>query len=483
MRSATFTRSRSRRGAETGWAAAAPLLLPLLLLLLLLVAGPGGCSGDDAQAPLPFDPGGCGLTGYTWLPRGQVGAVLDHDEDALSPMDSVTVDGFISVVSDALSPVPYGARLFTLRYTTQDKGRVVEATGLVGVPWTEEGLAGDFPVILFHHGTTGFSGDCAPSTLGAENNLLIYLTASLGYVVFAPDYIGLDPAPAPDPPPGEAPVTHAYISVEQTAIGALDMLRAGRAFVADQVDTGVRPSRQVVLMGASQGGHAVFATERLAPYYAPEVDVCCGVAMIPVTDLYAFAQHALSGMNPGTQYLAAILTAQHRWYEGVEPLSEVFTDASPLHVASAVPEAMDTTCDADSAFGDATRIEDLFAPTFVSGVRAGDWDALGPWSCYLRESSIATTSIPRASDTPLLVVYGEEDHLIDTPTQAEDFDRLCGQGYRMELLECAGAGHADAALWSLPEQIAWIQDRLAGAPLDPARQCVRTAPIACSAQP
>ena len=267
MTRSAMTRSAMTIGAS-GWRRRRGTLAHGLLLLAaafsLCVVG---CGPDDTQAPLPFDPGGCGLPGYTWLDRGQVGAVLDHDEDALSPMDSVTVDGFISVVSDALSPVPYGARLFTLRYTTQDKGRLVEATGLVGVPWTAEGLTGDFPVILFHHGTTGFTGACAPSGLGAANNLLIYLTASLGYVVFAPDYFGLDPGPAPEPAPGDPPLVHAYVSVEQTAIGALDMLRAGRTFVTSEVDTEVQPGRQVVLMGASQGGHGVFATERLAPYY------------------------------------------------------------------------------------------------------------------------------------------------------------------------------------------------------------------------
>ena len=116
----------------------------------------------------------------------------------------------------------------------------------------------------------------------------------------------------------------------------------------------------------------------------------------------------------------------------------------------------------------------------MSAVQAADWDAIEPWSCYLRENSPATTSIPRVSDIPLLVVFGEDDTLIHTPTQAADFDTLCSQGYRLEYLECAGAGHADAALSSLPEQLAWVDERLAGTPMDAARQCVRTPPVQCS---
>jgi hypothetical protein len=453
-----------RRAARAGGA---------VCLVLLLGLAVGACADDDVP---PFlEPGGCGLTGYGWLPADQVGAVVDHAEDGLSPMEGVMVDGLVSVISDILSPVPYGARVFRVRYTTQDKGRLVEATGMIGVPWTEDGPAGEFPVVLFHHGTTGLNGDCAPSALGGENSLIVYLTAALGYVVIAPDYIGLDPE--------GAAVDHAYIAMEQAALGALDMVRAGRPFVAEVVDTAVEPTGPLVLMGASQGGHAVFATDRLAPYYTPELDICCAVSMIPVSDLLGFAQHAVSGYNAGTFYLGAILASHHRWYEGTEPLTEVLTDASPLHLATALPEAMDTTCDAEDALNGATGIADIFAPGFVAAVQDGDWDAIEPWSCYLRESSPATTSVPRLRDVPLLVVFGENDDLVHTPTQAADFDRLCGQGYRLEYLECAGAGHSDAALWSLPEQLAWVEDRLAGVPLDTTRQCLRTPPVVCSATP
>lgn len=441
--------------------------------MVLLVSA---CSDDDDNQPPPYlEPGGCGLTGYEWLPADEVGALVDHREDGLSPMDGVMVDGLISVISDVLSPVPYGSRVFQVRYTTQHKGQAVEATGLVGIPWNDDGPAGEFPVVLFHHGTSGFTGDCAPSNLGGEHALIVYLTAALGFVVFAPDYIGMDP--------GGDSVDHAYITLEQTAMGALDMLPAGRSFLAELGDTQVEPSDQVVLMGASQGGHAVFATERLAPYYAPEVNICCGVSMVPVSNLLAFAQHAVSDVNAGTFYLGAILTAHHRWYESPAPLTEVLTDASPLHLATALPEALDTLCEAGDVLDDATQISDIFAPEFVSAVQSGDWEAIEPWSCFLRENSPATTSIPRLSDVPLLVVFGENDNLVHTPTQSEDLETLCGQGYRLEYLECADAGHADGALWSLPEQLAWVADRLAGLPLDPTRLCQRTAPVQCSAAP
>jgi len=82
------------------------------------------------------------------------------------------------------------------------------------------------------------------------------------------------------------------------------------------------------------------------------------------------------------------------------------------------------------------------------------------------------------------MVLGQKDELVDVPTERASFAAMCGQqGYRMQLIECADAGHAAAGAWSLPEQRAWIEDRLAGMPMDEAKTCVLEDPVQCSAQP
>ncbi len=83
----------------------------------------------------------------------------------------------------------------------------------------------------------------------------------------------------------------------------------------------------------------------------------------------------------------------------------------------------------------------------------------------------------------MLVVLSEDDDLVYTPVVRDDFDRLCGLGYRLDYLECADAGHAEGAAWSLPEQVAWLDDRLAGVELDAATVCQRSAPVTCVGQP
>lgn len=460
---------------------AASVILGLGLLVALSTLAPGCSPPDKKDKTPPVELGGCGLPGHTWLPRAQVGAVLLHEEDIMSPMTPSAMDSLIGLYTTAFSPVPFGARVFLFRYTTQDKGKPVEATGMVGVPWRAEGLTGHRPMAIWHHGTTGFMGKCAPSyTLGGDL-MGAYLMASLGYVVVVPDYIGLDAGANFDEPPV---VRHAYLNLEQTAVGSLDALRAGHALLLDEATTEVVPdTQQVVLLGGSQGGHAAMATDLFAPYYAPEFHITATVAMVPPTDLVGLASYAVSGVNPASAAMVAMLVANHYYYEGPEPFEALLSTELPWDAASTLPDAMYSDCDAGRVLRDATQLDQLFNADLLAAVQAGDWAQAEPWNCYLRDNSLATTRVPRIRDTPTLVVLSEEDTLVYTPVIRDDFQRLCNQGYTLEYLECSEAGHSEGAAWSLPEQMEWLAARLTGEPLDPARVCVQRPAVRCSGQP
>jgi hypothetical protein len=62
-----------------------------------------------------------------------------------------------------------------------------------------------------------------------------------------------------------------------------------------------------------------------------------------------------------------------------------------------------------------------------------------------------------------------------------EFEHLCSLGYQLHYEECIGAAHTDGAIWSLPDQISWVQDRLAGKP--PTDMCVLHDPVCCPATP
>ena len=188
-----------------------------------------GSSGDDTTGDdtgeAAFPVGGCGLPEYPIVDTADMGQVLDHA--FVIEFEPATIDGLLKAQGfDALTPVQYGARVYKIRYTTQDRGEMVEATGFVSLP--VGATVEERPVVLWAHGTTGFTDKCAP-TAASDGYVVPALLAALGYVSVAPDYLGMNGWGEP------SGFIHPYIVPEPTAIATLDSLRA---LVRFGVDTG-----------------------------------------------------------------------------------------------------------------------------------------------------------------------------------------------------------------------------------------------------
>ena len=457
-----------------------PIVAAHLFACALLALAPTACQDD----PAPFEPAACGLAPYAWLAADQVGQVVSIEEDVNLRMSASALEALLELAGqNPLGSLDYGARLFFVRYRTQDKGVPVEATGMLAIPWNEGEPITPLPLVLWLHGTTGFVGACSPSArarAGEADALALMLVAAKGFVVLGPDYIGLDADADPAQLP---PVTHAYLAMEQVALGSWDMARATHALLAGELEGQAETNGQVVLWGGSQGGHAVLACDRYAPLYAPEFSVSAAIALVPGSDLLALADYALSSTNDASVAVAAALSTQLMWYEGSAPLSDLLTDEPPWNFASEFLDALYGGCSAGDRFEGVSEIEQVYQADAIAAFAAADWDELEPWSCYLRENSPSWTSLPAHTDTPLLMVTAELDGLAHTPTMREDIVRLCEAGHSIDYIECAEAGHVDAAWWALPEQLEWLEERLAGVPMDPATTCQIGAPVHCSAQP
>lgn len=435
----------------------------------------------DAGPDLPaFTPGGCNAAPFAWLPRGAVGSVVSVDEDADWLLPPETLDSLLGQYGfTAFSPLPYGTRLFRVRYRTQDRGVVHEATTLVGVPQPKDGGGGAYPTVLWLHGTTGFCDACAPSR-AFEGAAFPVLMAALGYIGVAPDYLGMNGFGDP------SDVQHPYLVGEPTAIACLDAVRAVHELLdgGTIADEPARPDGRVVPWGASQGGHAALWVDRLAGLYAPEFEVPATLALIPPADLTGEAEVAMKAASGGVANLTGFLVAAQRWYGHPESMAGTLTDTEPKHFSTALPLLMDTQCGAGDLFDGLHSIDQLYESAFLEALSEKGVAGLDPWGCYFRENSLTTTFWPRVGNAPVLFVLSEEDELVDRTVERAAFRAMCDdQGYRMQLIECAGAGHAAGAVWSLPEQRAWLDERLAGVPLDPAKTCVLGDPVRCSAEP
>jgi len=442
----------------------------------------GGCEAvpdpvPDPVPPPPLPVAQCGMAGYDLLPPGSLGEVVSWEEINGFNLPSGELDIIVSLAGfAALTPVQYGVRVFRYRYTTQDQGVAIEATGMIALPNPDVIPDEPWPVALALHGFAGAADPCAPSEDSLIGPLQVALLAADGFVAVAPDFIGMNGRG------GASTRPHAPLLGEQVGIGAWDAMRAARTLLAE--DLGWRLPGEtrddLVIWGASQGGHAAFLVELIGPYYGADEDVRGIVASSPAHSLTAVVTSGLQEYTPATGLSALALIGWRRWYGIPESMHGVLTNTEPYFLADTADGLLVSDgehCEFDVEF-EADEILDIYEPAFVDAVLAEDWDAIEPWSCFLRENSVSTTSLERLRETPVLTVYGELDDLVIPGVQRPDWERLCADGWALEQLQCAGAGHAETTLFSIPEQLAWLRDRLAGRPRGAV--CEWTEPVCCA---
>lgn len=419
-------------------------------------AGASDSGAPDAGEP-PIEPqvvidSRCGLD-FRWLDPDTVGRLVSYE----TPHDELDV-GEASVLEIALlsegillnREPTYSTRLHRMVYTTQDRGVEREATAMVILPEVDSSMT--MPVILWHHGTTGANDQCAPSFNIEDTSseqfavaAILSLLSSYGYIIVAPDYLGQKSVGDP------SPALHPYLIVEPTAIASLDAVDAARELAAMRT---APTFGRIALYGASQGGHAAFASALYAPYYAPDLDIGVGVYTIAPSDLSRHMARGINSLSPPSGNVALWLVGADAWYEPEMGLSNAFL--SPFDVQTPTAVAMDCSPD---IFDSVTNTDQVFSEDLRTAAASGWIVGLSPWQCYARENSITRTRIPPPS-FPGLVVNAADDVLVDTAIERGAFGELCDLGHDLAYLECTGAGHGEGFFYSIDDALDFIDAQL-----------------------
>ena len=160
-------------------------------------------------------------------------------------LETVPAAGINFVISGAQAV--YDVDNYKVTYNTIDAvGNEHVASGLVCIPTSEQTLT--FPLACFQHGTVSSRED-VPSNL-AGGFLLPVAFSAYGYVVAAPDFVGL----------GDSPGVHPYVHAASEASAGVDLLLATKEMVNDLEVLNL--NEQVFISGYSQGGHAAMALHR-----------------------------------------------------------------------------------------------------------------------------------------------------------------------------------------------------------------------------
>lgn len=330
-------------------------------------------------------------------------------------------------------PVHTGARLYRVSYWTRDhRGEAALATGLVAVPGDRR-LRG---IVGYLHGTTT-ERSYVPSTPNVEGKLAAAVFAGAGYLVVAPDYLGL----------GGSTALHPYLHAASAVDASIDLLRAVQTFCTREA---LSCPRTVNLLGVSQGGHAAVALHRHlesveAPPFAAGATAVVGAPLDLAHISFPFA--LARGSKAHRVYLTYLVNAYASIYG--EPLASVFREP----YASRVPGLFDGHQDSDAIDAALTKpARAMFRTDFLEA-----WDAgKKTWLLEALEQNEVWQFAPRA---PLRLYYGNLDEDVTPQDSVRSAAAMTRRGGNASAIAVGDVDHAGAALIALGDIRAWFDAR------------------------
>ena len=409
---------------------AAAAVVPALLVLLAPLTG--------CAPAAPASPGQIG-------PVHARGALLSVEP--LRGLDTEQVRGYLSGQGVDGSRVRFGVDTSRISYATVDpEGQQTTASALVATPRTPR-TPGTAPVkparslVSWQHGTTAGRDEVASMTEDGSDRAAAVMFAAAGYVVSAPDYLGL----------GTGAGYHPYLDLPSTVTASLDSLRATRALAERD---GPRLDGQVLVSGHSQGGQAAMAVGReLRRGAAPEFRLA---TVAPIAGPYdvsgTLRTAATTGIENASAYLAYFTVAWNRLHHLYGSPAQAFR---PPYAAS-VTELLDGHHGGREVLAALPATpEELFTPEFLHRLA-------NPSGALADALAVADGSCDWRPDVPVRLFAAGGDR--DVPIANSGFcqRRVRAAGGDAALIDVGPVDHATSELRALPQVLAGF-DQLTGA--------------------
>ena len=345
------------------------------------------------------------------------------------------------ISAQPMTDTPPGVQAWRVQYwTTNGSGQRFAVTGIVAAPM-EAIPPRPRRVIAWTHGAWGVAEKCAPSL---SPNFFEYSAGMdavrSGYVVVAPDYIGLG-----------SPTMHPFLVGPDTANAVLDAVRAAREIPA------AAAGGSFAVWGESQGGHAALWTAMSARSYAPDLTLVGTAAAAPPTDL---AANLREGSDKNARALL-LSFALHSWSTLYNfPLDGVANRTNQ----GIINRLAQNNC---VAFNKKPKLGTILGIlTIARATRNKDIARIEPFGAFARANSVDPARVPG----PLLIAQSGKDTIVAPAVTRKFAKAVCRRGTQLRWIEMTG-GHGDSAKDSAQETIGWITARFDGNP--PPSDCRR----------
>ena len=345
------------------------------------------------------------------------------------------------ISAQPMANAPPGVQAWRVQYwTTNGSGQRFAVTGIVAAPM-EAIPPRPRRVIAWTHGAWGVAEKCAPSL---SPNFFEYSAGMdavrSGYVVVAPDYIGL-----------ASPTMHPFLVGPDTANAVLDAVRATREI------PGAAAGSSFAVWGESQGGHAALWTASAARSYAPDLTLVATAAAAPPTDL---AANLREGSDKNARALL-LSFALHSWSTLHGFSMDGITNRTNQGIINRLAQ---NNC---VAFNKKPRLGTILGIlTIARATKNKDIARIEPFGSFARTNSVDPARIP----SPLLIAQSRNDTIV-APTVTRKFAKsACRRGTPLRWIDMTG-DHGASARESSQETIGWITSRFDGNP--PPNDCRR----------
>ncbi|MBB6424318.1 lipase family protein [Sphingopyxis sp. JAI128] len=350
---------------------------------------------------------------------------------ALSPLAAAQASRYL-IAAEPMTDTPLGTRAWRVQYwTTNGNGQRLAVTGIVAAPM-EAVPPRPRRVIAWTHGAWGVAERCAPSL---SPNFFEYSTGMdavrSGYVVVAPDYIGL-----------ASPTMHPFLVGPDTANAVLDAVRAAREI------PGAAAGSDFAVWGESQGGHAALWTATHARSYAPDLTLVGTAAAAPPTDL---AANLREGSDKNARALL-LSFALHSWSSLYGFSQDGITGRANQGIIRRLAENNCVSFNKKPKLGTILGIL-----TIARATKNKDIAKIEPFGSFARANSVDPARVPG----PLLIAQSSRDTIVAPAVTRKFAKAVCRGRTRVRWIDMTG-DHGASAKDSAGETIGWIGARFDG---------------------
>ena len=345
------------------------------------------------------------------------------------------------ISAQPMTDTPPDVQAWRVQYwTTNGNGQRFAVTGIVAAPM-EAIPPRPRRVIAWTHGAWGVAEKCAPSLSPDFFPYSAGMNAvRSGYVVVAPDYIGL-----------ASPTMHPFLVGPDTANAVLDAVRAAREI------PGAAAGNAFAVWGESQGGHAALWTAISVRSYAPDLTLVGTAAAAPPTDLGA-------NLSQGSDKNARALLlsfALHSWSTLYGFSLDSITNRTNQGIIRRLSENNCVSFNSKPKLGTILGIL-----TIARATKNKDIAKIEPFASFERANSVDPARVPG----PLLIAQSGKDTIVAAAVTRKFAKAVCRRGTPTRWIDLTG-DHGASAKDSAQETIGWITSRFNGNP--PPNDCRR----------